>query len=830
DDTKFVWDDYLESCQAIAAPSALFKHVECSLQNGLKKGMVVEVANKNPAGTFWVSIIVMSCGQLLMLKPACCNDDDSSFNFWCDMSTCDVKQTGWCRNTGNVLAPPADLIDKIPKDYQPLLEKLVNESQTPSLQMLEQKTGYLPFDQIEIGMYFEVQHQLEPLSIWFVQVVQNLGGRLLLHYSCDHDHDNDFWLFYTDLRLHPIGWCRSDDGNNGRMFAPPKYLIDKYPTTNWLHEQEECYKVALNKCSPLDVFKDQDAIEEHGFEEGWRLEMLDEESSTFHVAHVAQVVNKNYFIIQSDVFEVSATTDALKCCHFASTNIFPMNWCKENGFKLQPIPGQSGEFDWDDYLQQIAGTPASPDCFFQPVEEDLRFEEGMKLEVVNPNKNNQLCAATIDKVKCHLLSIKLDHTPSVARILPWDSHEIFPIGWCESNNYPLKAPTRKTLPSKDVNSESSFKNELEGYHWCSKIYFNTTCYSGPYLHKSRLNVLPKSVGPGPVINVMITVLTKLIGCAYKSSRVLRELQLEGPAKSNMHHQVLRTRYKMKNYSATVDICMRSNQIDSYCRDVCRRLLCCPNLISTHLYPLTCPENCLKLARSKHYHHFGEKKRKIGRPRGGHSNIEGDVDETTKKPKEILRKIKLIFNQEQIGEDRSYIVCGGDVESSCGDRSDDVSVDGEMGVDEDSRSSSAASWAGRSQRKRSKKSTFIDDGDWLDERKLKRKKNEVKNYDTNASENIVRSTNKQKDSSLKLLTNPEKWDVMDVVEYIKTTDCSKFARIFKEQEIDGRSLLLLDLPTVQFTIEPKLGPAVKLCDLVENIKGAYFKQFSSVITV
>lgn len=77
--------------------------------------------------------------------------------------------------------------------------------------------------------------------------------------------------------------------------------------------------------------------------------------------------------------------------------------------------------------------------------------------------------------------------------------------------------------------------------WCPKIYFNHKCFSGPFLSKGRIAELPKSVGPGPITLVMKEVLSMLINVAYKSSRVLRELQMEGPADQTMHQQVLKAK-------------------------------------------------------------------------------------------------------------------------------------------------------------------------------------------------------------------------------------------------------------------------------------------------
>ena len=77
--------------------------------------------------------------------------------------------------------------------------------------------------------------------------------------------------------------------------------------------------------------------------------------------------------------------------------------------------------------------------------------------------------------------------------------------------------------------------------WCPKIYFNHKCFSGPYLSKGRIAELPKSVGPGPIMLVMKEVLTMLINVAYKSSRVLRELQMEDKPNPNMFQQQLKAK-------------------------------------------------------------------------------------------------------------------------------------------------------------------------------------------------------------------------------------------------------------------------------------------------
>jgi hypothetical protein len=90
-------------------------------------------------------------------------------------------------------------------------------------------------------------------------------------------------------------------------------------------------------------------------------------------------------------------------------------------------------------------------------------------------------------------------------------------------------------------SSSPPQQQQQRSYWCPKIYFNHKCFSGPFLSKGKLAQLPKAVGPGPVTLVMREVLSMLISVAYKSSRVLKELQTDGKPKPGMHLEVLKAK-------------------------------------------------------------------------------------------------------------------------------------------------------------------------------------------------------------------------------------------------------------------------------------------------
>lgn len=70
-------------------------------------------------------------------------------------------------------------------------------------------------------MRLEVQHELAPRYVWIVRILENIGGRLLLRYEGTDRAKDDFWLFYLNHRLHPIGWCKDHD----TVYKPPEGMI-----------------------------------------------------------------------------------------------------------------------------------------------------------------------------------------------------------------------------------------------------------------------------------------------------------------------------------------------------------------------------------------------------------------------------------------------------------------------------------------------------------------------------------------------------------------------------------------------------------------------------
>ncbi|XP_072203526.1 scm-like with four MBT domains protein 1 [Excalfactoria chinensis] len=852
EDVEFSWDEYLEDTGAVAAPHGSFKHVDTSLQNGFAPGMKLEVAVKSDQDTYWVATIITTCGQLLLLRYDGYGEDRKA-DFWCDIMTADLHPIGWCEQNKKVLKVPEGIRDKIP-DQEEFLQRVLKGACSAPANLLEGlHRGKNPLDLIAPGSRLELQNCRDALEAWIVSVVENVGGRLKLRYEGLEDSDTfDQWIFYLDPFLHQVGWA----AQNGYNLQPPLAIRSLKSEADWQEIVKKVKEEEEESSVPTDLFKDKPVIGVHSFSEGMKLEAVDPAAPfVISPATVLKVYNEQYFMIEIDDLRPERATSRSYICHVNSAGIFPVQWSLKNGIHLSPPPGYPGQdFDWADYLKQC-GAEAAPQSCFPSLTSDHGFKENMKLEAVNPVDPEEVCIATVTKLKDSYLWLQLEGSkkPIPDCIVSVESMNIFPVGWCETNGYQLRPPRKAIVnrqkkiaviqPEKQVLSSRTvhdgLKNQelnsadsvvINGKYCCPKIYFNHRCFSGPYLNKGRIAELPQSVGPGNCVLVLKEVLTLLINAAYKPSRVLRELQLDEEAAWHGHGETLKAKYKGKSYRATVEVVRTADRVADFCRKTCIKLECCPNLFGPQMVLDKCSENCSVLTKTKYTHYYGKRKNKrIGRPPGGHSNLEVAM----KKPNKRRKKRKHFFVHKKKRSSTSVDnTPAGSPQGSGGEEEDDQDEVDEESLTEDSASEQQDELLEESEvsEKKSRSSSpaqsELSHSLTQDQDKRKRK---LRTFSFSDDENKPPSPKEIKievAEKLQLDSNPLEWSVADVVRFLKSTDCAPLARIFLDQEIDGQALLLLTLPTVQECMDLKLGPAIKLCHHIERVKLAFYQQFAN----
>ncbi|XP_074840284.1 scm-like with four MBT domains protein 2 [Carettochelys insculpta] len=637
---------------------------------------------------------------------------------------------------------------------------------------------------------------------------------------------------------------------------PPAEIYSLKNISEWNCALEKSLNDAAKFPLPMEVFKDHADLRSHFFTVGMKLEAVNI-SEPFHIcpASVTKVFNNHY--LQVTIDDLGPETSKISMlCHADSLGILPVQWCLKNRVNLTPPKGYSGQdFDWADYQKQC-GAEAAPHFCFRNTSFSRGFTKNMKLEAVNPRKPAEICVASITSVKGRLMWLHLEglQTPAPEYIVDVESMDIFPVGWCEANAYNLTPPHKAVLRKKRkiavVQPEKQLPptvpvekiphdlcpvpqpdttGTVNGRYCCPQLFINHRCFSGPYLNKGRIAELPQSVGPGKCVLVLKEVLSMVINAAYKPGSVLRELQLVEDPQWNFQEETLKAKYRGKTYRATVKIVRTSDQVADFCRRVCAKLECCPNLFSPVLVAEVCPENCSVHTKTKYTYYYGKRKKIIKPPIGENNNMKsGHI-----KPARRRKRRKSIFVQKKkrsSAADFNAVESAEESEEEEPDAMEDETGSEETSSelrDDQTDTSSAEVPSARPRRAVTLRSSTESDRPPPMERARRSRKTQPLSYAEGEKCAQVKEEIKQEEEEKLILdSNPLEWTVTDVVRFIKLTDCAPLAKIFQEQDIDGQALLLLTLPTVQECMELKLGPAIKLCHQIERVKVAFYAQYAN----
>ncbi|XP_044916781.1 scm-like with four MBT domains protein 2 isoform X7 [Felis catus] len=624
------------------------------------------------------------------------------------------------------------------------------------------------------GMKLEVANKNNPDTYWVATVITTCGQLLLLRY-CGYGEDRraDFWCDVVIADLHPVGWCTQ---NNKALMPPDGSCRSEKP---FLHGRDEARNSEFERALP----------------------------------YLSRISDQGY-------------------------------------------SGQ--DFDWADYHKQH-GTEEAPPFGFRNTSFSRGFTKNMKLEAVNPRNPGELCVASVVSVKGRLMWLHLEglQTPAPEFIVDVESMDIFPVGWCEANSYPLTTPHKtvsqkkrkiavvqpekqlpSTVPVEKIPHDLCLFSPLDttgtvnGKYCCPQLFINHRCFSGPYLNKGRIAELPQSVGPGKCVLVLKEVLSMIINAAYKPGRVLRELQLVEDPHWNFQEETLKAKYRGKTYRAVAKIVRTSDQVADFCRRVCAKLECCPNLFSPVLVSENCPENCSIHTKTKYTYYYGKRK-KIVKPPIGEASAEGGPP----KPARRRKRRKSMFVQKKRRSSAVDFAAGSGEESEeeDADAMDEDTGSEETGSelrDDQTDTSSADVPSTRPRRAVTLRSSSEPERRPPVERPRRGRRAQAASCAEGGEQGAAggqdpaEETKQEEEERLVLESNPLEWTVTDVVRFIKLTDCAPLAKIFQEQDIDGQALLLLTLPTVQECMELKLGPAIKLCHQIERVKVAFYAQYAN----
>ncbi|KAM9860454.1 polycomb protein SCMH1 [Aulostomus maculatus] len=129
-----------------------------------------------------------------------------------------------------------------------------------------------------------------------------------------------------------------------------------------------------------------------------------------------------------------------------SSDIQPIGTCERNGDMLQPPLGfRMNASSWPMFLlRTLSGAEMAPSSAFkkEPASPPKNyFQPGMKLEAVDRKNPYLICPATVGEVRGQEIFVMFDGWRGAFDYwCPFDSRDIFPVGWCALTKHSLQPP------------------------------------------------------------------------------------------------------------------------------------------------------------------------------------------------------------------------------------------------------------------------------------------------------------------------------------------------------------------------------------------------------
>ncbi|XP_029015803.1 MBT domain-containing protein 1-like isoform X2 [Betta splendens] len=281
-----------------------------------------------------------------------------------------------------------------------------------------------------------------PMKVyWIAGIIKLAGFKALMRYEgFDSDSTRDFWLNLCVPDIHPVGWCAA----GGKPLVPPQTILHRF--NNW--KTFLIKRLTGSKTLPPDFSSKVQESMQFPFRKQMRVEVVDKTHlCRTRVAVIEQVIGGRLRLVYE---ECDDGTDDF-WCHMHSPLIHSIGWSRSIGhrFKRSGWSADDSPSAHSNVAKKLDGLMDAPGQLFAKVREvdpeGAWFEDGMKLEAIDPLNLSAICVATVRKVLADgYLMIGIDGSEA-ADGSDWfcyhcTSPSIFPAGFCEINNIELTPP------------------------------------------------------------------------------------------------------------------------------------------------------------------------------------------------------------------------------------------------------------------------------------------------------------------------------------------------------------------------------------------------------
>ncbi|XP_032357541.1 lethal(3)malignant brain tumor-like protein 2 isoform X3 [Etheostoma spectabile] len=296
------------------------------------------------------------------------------------------------------------------------------------------------WDDITMGMKVEVLNTnavLPSKVYWIATVIQIAGYKALLRYEgFEYDCSHDFWCSLVSGELNPIGWCAM----TSKLLVPPQDVKQNIP--DW--KEYLMAKLVGANTLPVDFYLKLAENMRTSFRIGMRVEVVDPKHvSRTRMAVIDSIIGGRLRLVYNDQSDSPENTISDFWCHMLSPLLHPIGWSSTVGHAIKPPASvDAAASGWKGNCDSSFLLFKKPRFVYM---EGAFFEEGMKLEAIDPLNLGSICVATVHKVLLDgYLMVGIDGTTS-DNGSDWfcyhaSSHAILPIDFCKKNFIPLTVP------------------------------------------------------------------------------------------------------------------------------------------------------------------------------------------------------------------------------------------------------------------------------------------------------------------------------------------------------------------------------------------------------
>ncbi|KAL4233031.1 Zinc ion binding [Mactra antiquata] len=451
-----------------------------------------------------------------------------------------------------------------------------------------------------------------------------------------------------------------------------------------------------------------------------------------------------------------------------SPDLHPVGHSKKNGQLLQPPLGfRMNQSSWPSFMQKtLNGAVCAPANCFKPEPRSPsknEFKVGMKLEAVDRKIPMLICPATVGSVNGDQIQIKFDGWKGAFDFwCRYDDRDIFPVGWCSKTGHILQPPGEKE------------KDKTPGKKPGRSRLSDSACSSTVTSCSNRKSPSSRSTSPADSDHVSFVPRNKPV------------VTVTEPDTSSPPPELVCVFVKHE--------CKCGPYLNQQ-KIVQLPLQYGPGVINKVLHDVL--KGCLDVASNEKdvFNMIPEGRGKVVIT-GSHLHISNNT-----------KRVSVVDSKEQfwdlLDKFMDDLRC---CENFFSSKPVDVVC---LKCQQPGKSDSVGNDA-RSRKSKLRRRWSTDSTDSLDKPKAKIRHR----YESEAS-----STTPPAGTRLHRPRDPLEWSIDDVVKHICDTDMAlaPHAVLFKKHEIDGKALMLLNSDMMMKYMGLKLGPVLKLCNLIDRLR-------------